>query len=137
MITIHIIISAPGRIITGPLRAAMWRSGLPRKPNIACSPGEYFTDEYGRTWRFADRSGSKDPLNVDVFRGALGGIVRKPTRTIIGEAGPEAVLPLSGNTTSFSATTTNITVNANADPREIAAAVERVIEGRNRRAAVV
>jgi hypothetical protein len=32
---------------------------------------------------------------VDVFRGALGGIVRKPTRTIIGEAGPKAVLPLS------------------------------------------
>jgi hypothetical protein len=115
----------------------MWRSGLPRKPNITCSPREYFADEYGRTWRFADRSGSKDPLNGDVFRGALGSIVRKPTRAIIGEAGPEAVLPLSGNTTSFSATTINITVNANTDPREIAAAVERVIDERNRRAAVV
>ena len=115
----------------------MWRSELPRKPNITCSPREYFTDEYGRTWRFADRSGSKDPLNVDVFRGALGGIVRKPTRAIIGKAGPEAVLPLSGNTTSFSAKTINITVNANTDPREIAAAVERVIDERNRRAAVV
>jgi len=54
----------------------MWRSELPRKPNITCSPREYFTDEYGRTWRFADRSGSKDPLNVDVFRGALGSIVQ-------------------------------------------------------------
>jgi len=31
--------------------------------------------------------------------------------------------------------TINITVNANADPREIAAAVERVIDERNRRAA--
>ena len=74
---------------------------------------------------------------MDVFRGALGGIVRKPTRAIIGKAGPEAVLPLSGNTTSFSAKTINITVNANTDPREIAAAVERVIDERNRRAAVV
>ena len=66
---------------------------------------------------------------MDVFRGALGSIVRKPTRAIIGKAGPEAVLPLSGNTTSFSATAINITVNANADPREIAAAVERVTSG--------
>ena len=107
--------------------------GIAARANITCSPENTST---GRR-RFADRSGSKDPLNVDVFRGALGGIVRKPTRTIIGEAGPEAVLPLSGNTTSFSATTINITVNANADPREIAAAVERVIDERNRRAAVV
>jgi len=105
--------------------------GIAARAKYHVFPGEY---EYGRTWRFADRSGSKDPLNVDVFRGALGGIVRKPTQAIIGKAGPEA---LSGNTTSFSATTINITVNANADPREIAAAVERVIDERNRRAAVV
>src|SRR6516164_2974569 len=134
MITIHIIISAPGRIITGPLRAGDVELGIAAQAKYHVFPRECFTDEYGRTWRFADRSGSKDPLNVDVFRGALGGIVRKPTRAIIGKAGPEA---LSGNTTSFSATTINITVNANADPREIAAAVERVIDERNRRAAVV
>ena len=36
-------------------------------------PGQYFTDEYGRPWHFANRSGSKDPMNV--FRGAAGGIV--------------------------------------------------------------
>ena len=111
--------------------------GIAAQAKYHVFPRECFTDEYGRTWRFADRSGSKDPLNGDVLRGALGSIVRKPTRAIIGEAGPEAVLPLSDNTTSFSATTINITVNANADPREIAAAVERVIDERNRRAAVV
>ena len=79
-------------------------------------PGEYFTDEHGRTWRFANRSGSKDSLNVDVFRGALGGIVRKPSRATIGEAGPKAVLPLSRNTASLGTTNIYITVQSNADP---------------------
>jgi hypothetical protein len=46
-----------------------------------------FTDEYGRSWRFADRSGSKDPSNVDVFRGAMGGIFRKATHALIGDSG--------------------------------------------------
>ena len=67
MITIHIIISAPGRIITGPLRAGDVELGIAAQAKYHVFPGEYFTDEYGRTWRFADRSGSRDPLNVDVF----------------------------------------------------------------------
>jgi hypothetical protein len=58
-------------------------------------PGEYFTDEYGRTWRFADRSGSKDPYNVDVFKGATGGIAHQKMLSWIGEQGPEAVIPLT------------------------------------------
>jgi len=45
--------------------------GSMRKYHV--QPGEYFTDECARTWRFADRGGSKDPYNVDVFKDATAG----------------------------------------------------------------
>lgn len=43
---------------------------------------------------------------------ADGGIVAKPTLAMIGEAGPEAVIPLSGPKANKMGTTYNITVNA-------------------------
>jgi phage-related protein len=48
---------------------------------------------------------------------ALGGIVTRPTLALVGEAGPEAVLPLTGRNAAAagigqSATTINLTVNA-------------------------
>jgi TP901 family phage tail tape measure protein len=43
---------------------------------------------------------------------AEGGIVAKPTLAMIGEAGPEAVIPLSGPNANRMGTTYNITVNA-------------------------
>ena len=46
------------------------------------------------------------------IRLADGGIVMGPTNALIGEAGPEAVIPLSGNKASQLGTTINITVNA-------------------------
>ena len=100
-----------------------------------------FTDEHGRTWRFADRSGSKDPFNVDVFKGAMGGIFRRPTQALIGESGPEAVLPLHGAgaaAAGLGGMTINVNVAGNAhDPEGIAHAVERVVREQWRRAAVV
>jgi hypothetical protein len=124
--------------ITGPLRAGDVALGYGAQAKYGVMPGQMFSDEYGRTWRFADRSGSKDPYNVDVFRGALGGIVRRPTRALIGESGPEAVLPLSGaGAAGLGATTINITVQGNADPEAVAEAVERVLHTRRSRAAVV
>ena len=42
---------------------------------------------------------------------AAGGIVNKPTLAMIGEAGPEAVIPLRGRNAGMGATY-NITVNA-------------------------
>jgi len=44
--------------------------------------------------RVADRSGNKDPYNVDVFKGATGGIAHQKMLSWVGEEGPEAVIPL-------------------------------------------
>jgi hypothetical protein len=50
-------------------------------------------------------------LGVDVPKMAKGGIVTKPTLALIGEAGPEAVVPLSGRNAGMG-NTYNINVNA-------------------------
>ena len=50
-------------------------------------------------------------LGVEIPAMAAGGIVTKPTLALIGEAGPEAVVPLSGRGGGMG-TTINLTVNA-------------------------
>jgi len=50
-------------------------------------------------------------LGVDIPAMANGGIVTKPTLALIGEAGPEAVVPLSGRNAGMG---TTITINVNA-----------------------
>jgi hypothetical protein len=50
-------------------------------------------------------------LGVEVPAFAAGGIVTKPTLALIGEAGPEAVVPLNGRNTP-TGNTINLTVNA-------------------------
>lgn len=50
-------------------------------------------------------------LGVDIPAMAKGGIVTGPTLALIGEAGPEAVVPLSGRNAGMG-TTINLTVNA-------------------------
>ena len=74
---------------------------MPRKPNITCSPENTLPTSTGGLGALRIGAVQEILSTWTYFRGALGGIVRKPTRAIIGEAGPEAVLPLSGNTTSF------------------------------------
>lgn len=54
---------------------------------------------------------------------ALGGIVRRPTLALIGEAGPEMVVPLSGRNAGAGMNVTINSVPADADPRAIAAAI--------------
>lgn len=64
---------------------------------------------------------------------AEGGIVTKPTLALIGEAGPEAVIPLSRNT----ATGGNVTVNVNgglATSAEIGQAIVNALRAYNRSA---
>lgn len=51
-------------------------------------------------------------LGVEVPAFAKGGIVTGPTLALIGEAGPEAVVPLSGRNAKSMGNTYNITVNA-------------------------
>jgi phage-related minor tail protein len=56
--------------------------------------GKRFEDNLGYEGYYNRLSGEGDGGNFM----ASGGIVKGPTRAIIGEAGPEAVIPLSGNT---------------------------------------
>ena len=51
-------------------------------------------------------------LSNKTIKMARGGIVMGPTNALIGEAGPEAVIPLSGSNSGALGTTINITVNA-------------------------
>lgn len=60
----------------------------------------------------ASRSYTAMAAAMGKIRLADGGIVMGPTNALIGEAGPEAVIPLSGNKASQLGTTINITVNA-------------------------
>jgi hypothetical protein len=81
--------------LTGPLRPGDVALGHGAEAFYHVRPCQTFVDSRGNTVRFADRSGSKNPMNEDVFRMATGGIVSRATRALIGEAGPEAVVPLS------------------------------------------
>jgi hypothetical protein len=56
---------------------------------------------------------------------AKGGIVSKPTLALIGEAGPEAVVPLSGKNAPGGI---NITVNGALDPEGVARSIERILK---------
>jgi phosphotransferase system HPr-like phosphotransfer protein len=57
---------------------------------------------------------------------AEGGIVTGPTLALIGEAGPEAVVPL--DRMNMNKGTTNITVNVQgADPQQVVNALERYV----------
>jgi hypothetical protein len=64
-----------------------------------------------------------------VFGLANGGIVTRPTLAMIGEAGPEAVIPLSGENAGGFSPNVNITIHANSamgvTADEIATVVER------------
>lgn len=69
-------------------------------------------------------------LGVDIPAMAKGGIVNKPTLALIGEAGPEAVVPLIGNNMPMGATyNINVTAGMGADGavigREIVDAIKK------------
>jgi hypothetical protein len=71
-----------------------------------------------------------DSLGVTIPAFAKGGIVTGPTLALIGEAGPEAVVPLTGRNAPMG-NTINLTVNAgmgangNQIGREIVDAIKR------------
>jgi len=65
---------------------------------------------------------------------ATGGIVTRPTLAMIGEAGAEAVIPLTGKNRGMGMGVTNyITINSGADPQ----AVVRALQNYNRTAGPV
>jgi hypothetical protein len=120
----HRIGAWPG--VTGPLQPGDVALGYGAQAHYGVQPGQWFTDDQGRHVRFADRSGSKNPMNEDIFRLAAGGIVRRPTTALIGESGPEAVVPLRG--AGAIGHTINVTVNGYGDGEQIAEMVRRVLE---------
>ena len=64
---------------------------------------------------------------------AAGGIVNRPTLAMIGEAGAEAVIPLTGRNRGMGGVTNYITINSGADPQ----AVVRALQNYNRTAGPV
>lgn len=59
---------------------------------------------------------------------ANGGIVSRPTLAVIGESGPEAVIPLSGRNAGMGMGGNNITVNVQgADPQAVVTALQRYV----------
>jgi hypothetical protein len=75
-------------------------------------------------------------------RGASGGIVRRPTLAMIGEAGPEAVIPLNrtrGNSPLPDGMGMNITVNAGlvSSPEQVGQQIIEAIQRAQRRSGPV
>jgi hypothetical protein len=68
--------------------------------------------------------------DVDIPQLADGGIVSRPTLALIGEAGPEAVVPLNRRS-GFSTGGVNITVNGALDPVSVARQIQQLLDGRS------
>ena len=90
------------------------------------------TPEYARSvrrWLLNDETANPNlkPAIERVLSGipqmAMGGLVTSPTVAMVGEAGPEAVIPLSK--IGQMGATYNITVNTAADPNSVVAAIKR------------
>lgn len=125
------LVDAAGNVmrdmINGLLRA--WNSvdfGIPPGSFQFWGPGSFgIPNPFGGyvaevTWpamKF-DWAGSGD-LVPDVPELATGGIVTAPTLALIGEAGPEAVVPLD----QYGGTGANVTINIHGDPATVKAAV--------------
>jgi phage-related protein len=93
-------------------------NSIPLLPNIPEAPRLSIPQLGGST--------SPQPGRNSIPRMADGGIVTSPTLALIGEAGPEAVVPLSrmGQMSG----PTNITVNVQgADPQQVVNALERYV----------
>jgi hypothetical protein len=66
-------------------------------------------------------------LFPDIPALAAGGIVTSPTLALIGERGPEAVVPLSGRNAGMNGNVYNITINGAIDPTATARQVRQVL----------
>lgn len=64
-----------------------------------------------------------DPFPIDVPRLAAGGVVSRATLALIGESGPEAVVPLDRGFGTTNVYTINVDVAPGANPAEVGAAV--------------
>jgi len=78
----------------------------------------------GRLGGDSGTAGGANPAGLDYKAMATGGIVTSPTFALIGEAGPEAVIPLS----KMGSMGNNITVNVNGgDPNAVVLALQNYV----------
>jgi hypothetical protein len=99
--------------------------------NIAAVESALYWLTRGRTVRINGQLVGADLRNAIEGRGATGGIVNRPTVALIGEAGPEAVIPLNktpGNSPlpgGMGGGTTVINITTGADPQAVVAAIKK------------
>ena len=68
---------------------------------------------------------------------AAGGIVTRPTLALIGEAGPEAVIPLNGRNAGMGTMTINVSAGLVATPDQIGQQIIEAIQSAQRRSGPV
>jgi hypothetical protein len=99
--------------------------------NIAAVESALYWLTRGRTVRIDGQLVGADLRNAIEGRGATGGIVNRPTVALIGEAGPEAVIPLNktpGNSPLPGGMSTGgmvINITTGADPNAVIAAIKK------------
>ena len=86
------------------------------------------------TWPSGGSSNNDRFMNDGVTRFAAGGIVTKPMIGMVGEAGPEAIIPLS-KFNGMGSSTINITINASplSSPADVGSAVVDALKAYERR----
>jgi len=103
---------------------------LHKLPGLSWLPVDGLPEWPGDSGSARDRFQSNDVTMM-----ATGGIVTKPTLGMVGEAGPEAVIPLSKLNMGGGSTTINVTVNASplSSPADVGLAVVDALKAYERR----
>ena len=106
---------------------------------LSTTPGFGFLPDSLPLWPEGGGSNSQQDLqrfrNGDVTRFAAGGIVTRPMIGMVGEAGPEAIIPLGRNMGAGMGSTVNINVTASplSSPADVGAAVVDALRAYERR----
>ena len=96
----------------------------PVVPDMPSGKPSLFTSRQG-SLSYAERAQAyADAVARNVPKLAEGGIVQQATLAVVGEAGPEAVVPLS-KAGALGGTVNNITINTGADPQQVLQIIKR------------
>jgi hypothetical protein len=111
------VASLPSGSLPSTPSASTAGSGAIPKPKPSPTPAPTFAEKVikaagGASSTAASRSYTAMAASMGKIRLAKGGIVTSPTNALIGEAGPEAVIPLTGSNSGSLSPTYNIVVNA-------------------------
>lgn len=87
---------------------------------------------YKAEWTNGPASYPRLPTNIEIPKLADGGIVSRPTLALIGEAGPEAVVPL-GRGSGFATGGITVNVSGALDPVAVARQIQDILRNQNAR----